>query len=252
MSKIDYAKIKYTVNGRDDFDLSTALRLWKTKYIKDFKDFERAVITNEALHDFREFVREIWNEINPVSISDAFSQKNTEVRRTYFDAIGPENMFKSLDATLLDRQVIKKKRTRWDDKNDLYEYEFEDVYELYKIDGSVLFKDFLTSPGIATDAVYAVRCWCTTTNREYWLYVPGNAVNYYNPNFPPNLRMMGHSTKDAIAAIAWTIRIDIINPERIYRQGDIIIVKMGENSKRGYHLRHLEKDEYLQLMYSET
>jgi hypothetical protein len=56
---------------------------------------------------------------------------------------------------------------------------------------------------------------------------------------------------DAIRAIAWTVRIDITNPERIYRQGDIIVVKKSKDSvdTREYHL---DKKQYLQLMYSET
>ncbi len=56
---------------------------------------------------------------------------------------------------------------------------------------------------------------------------------------------------DAIRAIAWTVRIDITNPERIYRQGDIIVVKKSNKSveTREYHL---DKNQYLQLMYSET
>jgi hypothetical protein len=56
---------------------------------------------------------------------------------------------------------------------------------------------------------------------------------------------------DAIRAIAWTIRIDVDKPEKIYRQGDIIVVKKSKDSMdiREYHL---DKDAYLSLMYSET
>jgi len=56
---------------------------------------------------------------------------------------------------------------------------------------------------------------------------------------------------DAIRAIAWTIRLDISHPEKIYRQGDIIVAKKSKDSKdvRPYHLN---KEQYLDLMYSET
>lgn len=242
MSNYNYAELKYIVSGRDGFDLTTALRLWKTKYINDFKDFERAVITHESLHDFRDFVKEMWDDIEPISLKEAFAQINAEDRRTYFDAIGPEKLFKSLEPKLLNKQVIKKKRTRWDDKNDPFEYEFEDVYELYEIDGEKLFSETNRRGGITRmNDICAVRCWCTTTNREYWLYVPWSAM-FLNENKKP----------DAISAIAWTIRIDIDFPERIYRQGDIIIVKMGADSTKRAVPRHLQKDEYLSLMYSET
>lgn len=243
---IDYSKQVYIVNGREGYDLSTALRLWKTKYEADFRDFEREVTSHESLQDFRDFVKEIWDSIIPVTVEEALQQPNTEDRRTYFDAIGVEKLFKQLNPTLRDKQVIKKKRTRWDDNNDPYEYEFEDVYELYEIPGEKLFETdkWNNKPR----PVYAVRCWCTTTNREYWLYVPVEAASDARSWWH-----VGEETKyDAIRAIAWTIRIDIENPERIYRQGDIIVVKRGEQSSIKSMDYHLSKEQYLSLMYSET
>jgi len=158
-----------------------------------------------------------------------------------------ESLFKALEPELLDRQVIKKKRTKWDDANDPIEYEFEDVYELYSIDGVKLFEK--DRWGNLPNNVYAVRCWCTTTNREYWLYVPREAAlgnRWWDTDESQRTK------PDAIRAIAWTIRLDVQDPERIYRQGDIIVAKIGKNTTENSFFRHLEKDQYLQLMYSET
>ena len=243
LTSIDYSQHSFIVNGHEGYSLNEALRLWKTKYETDFRDFEREIITHPALHDFRDFVRECWNDIKPVTVEEAFKCANTEDRRNYFDAIGVEKLFKELKPELKDKQVIKKKRTRWDSDNKEYEHVFEDVYELYEVPGEKLFGS--NQWGRSGDPVYAVRCWCTTTNREYWLYVPreaatGSRWSTTNPEY------------DAIRAIAWTIRIDISFPERIYRQGDIIVVKESENSKPLSTPEHLGKQEYLSLMYSET
>lgn len=243
MTANNFQSYKYTVNGQAGFNLSTALQLWKTKYVEDFRDFEKEVITHEGLHSFRDFVKEMWDSIQEVTIEDALRQESTEVRRTYFDSLGVQKIFKQMEPTLLDKQIIEKKRTRWDDKNIQYEYAFKDVYELYKISGEKMFgKD--RWGGNSARSVYAVRCWCTTTNREYWLYVPQEAAT-------GNRWSNESEVYDAIRAIAWTIRIDVTNPERIYRQGDIIVVKKGKDSEdaRSYHLT---KDQYLSLMYSES
>ena len=250
MQKFNYADSQYTVNNRPGFDLTTALRLWKTKYANDYRDFQKDVIIHENLADFDQFVKECWDSVVPLTVEEALKIPNTEDRRTYFDAIGVEKLFKSLDPKLLDKQVIKKKRTRWDDDNKEYTHNFEDVYELYKIEGKKMYdKDRW---GNDPQPIYAVRCWCTTTNREYWLYVPKEAAIGDN---------WWHSDKkekpDAIRAIAWTVRIDVPedNVERIYRQGDIIVAKIKNEAKftdstvRSYHL---SKDQYLSLMYSET
>ncbi len=242
MTQNKFQSYKYTVNGLAGFTLTEALRLWKTKYAEDFRDFEKDVITAESLHEFRDFVKEVWDDIQEVTVGEALKHENTELRRTYFDAIGIQKLFSQLEPELLDRQVIKKKRTRWDSNNDPYEYEFEDIYELYTIPGGKLFgKDRW---GREASPVYSVRCWCTTTNREYWLYVPQQAAT-------GKTWSQDKEEYDAIRAIAWTIRIDIKNPERIYRQGDIIVVKKGYHSTET-HSYHLNKEQYLTLMYSES
>lgn len=251
--QINYADQTYIVNNRSGYDLTTALRLWKTKYADDYRDFQKEVIIHESLNDFDQFVQECWNKIKPVTVEEALMLENTEERRTYFDAIGIEKLFKQLDPTLLDKQVIKKKRQRWDDEFKEYTYEFEDVYELYEIEATKLFKsDRWGNP--PRDHVYAVRCWCTTTNREYWLYVTKEAALgsdwWYSDE-------KDRSTPDAIRAIAWTVRIDVEanNIEKIYRQGDIIVVKMTDVAKHTEHTfrpYHLTKEQYLEKMYSES
>jgi len=247
----NYADHTYVVNNRSGWDLTTALRLWKTKYADDYRDFQKDVITHEGLHDFDQFVQECWDKIQPFTVEDALKVSNTEERRTYFDAIGIEKLFKQLEPTLLDRQVIKKSRAKWDEEFKEYTYEFEDVYELYEIDGSKLYEK--DRWGRKPENVYAVRCWCTTTNREYWLYVTKEAAlgnNWWRDEDDK-------SKPDAIRAIAWTVRVDVPeeNIEKIYRQGDIIVVKMTDAAKvteHSFRPYHLTKEQYLEKMYSET
>jgi hypothetical protein len=241
---MNYAEQNYIVNNREGFTLTRALRLWKTKYQDDYRDFQKEVITHESLKDFDKFVQECWDTIEPVTVEEALQLENTEERRVYFDAIGIEKLFKALNPKLLDKQVLKKSRTRWDDEFNEYTHEFEDVYELYEIEGTKLYdKDRWGNP---PQPVFAVRCWCTTTNREYWLYVPREAAmgeNWWHSGKKPQ--------PDAIRAIAWTVRISITNPEKIYRQGDIIVVKESSTSVET-NPYHLTKEQYLSLMTSET
>jgi len=248
MKQFDFKTASYTVSGMPNMTLDHAMRLWKTKF-PSYEHFRRAVIKSESLKDFGEFIQEMWDAITPISAKEAFEQKNAEVRRLYFDCIGVVELFKAANPKLLDKQVIKKKRMRWDENNDPYEYDFEDVYELYSIDPNELYKD-TDDPNVsrwrARSMYIAVRCWCTSTQREYWIYVPEDQAlkNGYRT-------WDTEKEYDAVKAIAWTIRIDIKNPERIYRQGDIIIAKEGPNSTNTTPY-HLTKEQYLSLMYSET
>jgi hypothetical protein len=247
--KIDYSKQEYIVSNRTGFTLSEALSLWKAKYA-DFKDLKKDMITHESLQDFGNFIEEMWDSIKPATVQEALAKENAEERRVYFDCIGVQELFKQLEPTLRDRQVIKKKRTKWNDKNDPYQYEFEDVYELYEIDGRKMFET--DRWGRTPNPVFAVRCWCTTTNREYWLYVDSQAATgerWFTPG--------DEVTYDAIRAIAWTIRVDVAEEqiERLYRQGDIIVVKLNDVPQVPLPIgffRHLSKETYLEKMYSET
>jgi hypothetical protein len=243
MSNINYSEQTYIVNGQQDFTLSEALRLWRAKY-PEYQDFKKDVIVHPSLEDFGKFVEETWDDIKPVTVEEALKIPNTELRRTYFDCIGVVQLFKNLNPILRDRKVITKKRTGWDDDNKEVVRTFEDVYELYEIEGSKLFEK--SRWGRDANPVYAVRCWCTTTNREYWLYVNNEAAT------GSRWAMTGEKTNyNAIRAIAWTIRIDITHPERIYRQGDIIVAKRSNKSTETSKY-HLNETQYLDLMYSES
>jgi hypothetical protein len=242
MTYFDYKTSKYIVSNLPGFSLDEALRFWKAKF-ETIKDFKKDVITHNALLELGAFVEEMWDEIIPVTVQEALKQPNIEIRRIMFDCIGVSKLFKTLDPELLDKQVISKERIRWNEKYDPYTHRFEDVYELYKIEGYKLFKG--TNESRTPDPVFAVRCWCTTTHREYWIYVPHRAAYEYKPIGSPCWQ------PDAIKAIAWTIRINISHPKRIFRQGDIIVVQETAASRvvRPYHLTG---NQYLELMYSET
>ena len=246
---MDFKNLNFSVCGLEGYSFDSAVRHWKTKF-ETIKHFKRDVITHPSLEPLYSFMEEFWDSIEPITVQEALSVSNTEFRRVAFDCIGVIKLFKSLEPELLDRQVIKKNRTRWDDKNDPYTYEFEDVYELYKIQGEKL---FTPRQWETVNPLYAVRCWCTTTGREYWIYVSRDAAlgnRWWSEDSE-------HSIPDAIRAIAWTVRVDVPKEslDKIYRQGDIIVVKLKDSANITGSTEtpyHLSKDEYLSLMYSET
>jgi hypothetical protein len=242
MDNINFQAATYYVSGFKGFNLSQAMRLWKAKF-ETIKHFKRDVITHPSLEELGNFVEEFWDGIIPISVQEALQEKNTEQRRVMFDCIGVVKLFQQLDPELLDRQVIPKTRTRWNQNNDCWTHQFEDVYELYKIEGNKLFEPI--NQWQTPNPVFAVRCWCTSTQREYWIYVPQEVATgvqrWPDKGYRP----------DAIRAIAWTIRIDISKPKRIFRQGDIIVAEESADSKEVTPY-HLTKEQYLELIFSET
>lgn len=233
------------IAGYPGLSLAEALRYWKAKF-ETIKHFKRDVITHESLGKLYEFVEDVWEDIQPITVGEALKEPHIEKRRVMFDCIGVAKLFQELKPELLDKKVIHKSRTRWNKQNESYLYSFDDTYELYKLDAEKLFES--TPSWGWLQPVFAVRCWCTTTNREYWIYVPEIAV--YGRISWPN-RQSYPEKPDAVRAIAWTIRINISEPKRIYRQGDIVVAEESETS-REVEPYHLTKAQYLSLMYSET
>ena len=232
---MNFRELLYTVEGHKNLSHDTAMRIWKTTYA-DFAEFHRNVIKFDHMNDFRKHCAEIWEEIVPATVKEAFAEPNLEIRRLLFKAIGVAKIFAELDPVLIDKHTLTIENLRWDEKNVARIEHVEDTYELYRIDGKKLFPEEKSEWKTSRANIYAVRCWCTTTGREYWIYVP---------------REVGEKN-DAIEAIAWTLQINISNPEKIYRQGDIIISKAGPESQVLLRPQSLTKDQYLTLLVSQT
>jgi len=210
---------------------------WKRLH-KDYDNFYNAVIGESAhpeMQMFGNLIKQEWDSIPHLTVQKAFEEKNIEVRRLYFRAIGVAEMFQELEPTLIDKQVLEKEGITWDAENNPVATKMRDEYELYEIQGAKLFPEEKTSWRTANATVFAVRCWCSTTGREYWIYVPRNIGE----------------RKDALEAIAWTVQLDITNPEYIYRQGDVILAKHSASSQscRPYHL---EAKDYVKLLKAES
>ena len=163
---------------------------------------------------------------------------------------------------LVNKQTVLKKRMRWDKNNDPYEYVFRDTYSLYRIKIKDLLGDAtdyalntfrrMSSFEFDRNYIYAVQCRCTTTAREYWLMLP-EASGLTSNNETD--RLLVEANKDAISAIAYTIQVpNKHNIKRIWRQGDIIITQLNNEflSNAIGKPEPLSKEEYLNLMYSET
>lgn len=233
---MNYQELKYTVENQSGISYNDALTLWKTMY-KDFNTFMTNVIRFESMKDFGDHCASVWKDIKVATAQDGFAQENLEVRRLYFKAIGIEKMFQELDPELVNEETIVFNNAVWNESDNSMDVKIiHDKYELYKIKGDKLFPEEKSDWRRANADIYAVRCWCTTTGREYWIYVP---------------RFVGER-KDAIEAIAWTFQLNISDPEALYRQGDIIIAKAGPDSKELTRPYHIEKDMYLKLLKAQS
>ena len=172
--------MSFRVNGVEFSDLGETLRIDKAQGLS-----RADVLSYFSLEENRRAVLECYDGLEALSVREAVAFENTEQRMAALASFSPDTILRDLDARSLDRQTIRKRQMRWRGDLEPYEVEFEDTYELltYRVSGS--------SPWDELD-VFVVKCSCPSTDREYFLYVPGQVAK----------------DEDAIAAVAWTMQLD--------------------------------------------
>lgn len=228
-------------NSRFEFGLG--LKILKAKW-KTCEAFEKAgYISKEAL----KLIKSEWDDAPNVTVLEALSIPNMEARRVCFRYVGIDTIFKELDPQLVDNQVIKK-ATKVNEKGELES--FEDTYQLYKVMGQKL-REGTTDTMRQIADFYILRCYCTSTGREYLIYIR----DIWNRQLrwgASNEAGVGEKP-DAIEAVAWTIQVEVPEDqiEKIVRQGDCIMVKPKDGYKK-CALRHISKKEYLEKVVAES
>jgi len=177
----------------------------------------------------REFMLDSWDDVTKFSYEEAFKLDNQSFQRMVFTSVDIADMMEHLgkervatDGKHVSRKIFNDEGEYTGDK------EYDNVYETYRIDGTEL--------GLRT-SIYAVRCWCTSTENEHWLWIDEQFAN------------------DPLSAIASTFHMHsnvIPHIKELKRQGDIMLVELDEDVTPEGESRPLTKEEYFGLLTSET
>jgi hypothetical protein len=213
---------KYVIGGVRDFSFTTYLKALKVKY-GTWELFIQANEIHWVYDPNKEIMQESWDQVEPLTVQEAFAEDNQEKRRALFGCLGAARVFGEMKPELIDRTVLKIENLTWDENNNPVKKSIEDVYELYQIEESKLFPPEV-NVRITTNAaqyIKVVRCWCTTTGREYWIFVEENWWD-----------VKGRFT-NAIQAISWTFRVGVAKEDilELYRQGDCLVTKARDKAK---------------------
>lgn len=209
---------------------SSFVRVCKTKN-KTIENLRRDYFDSECpfQKDAVKFFEENWDQIQPYQIGDVFKLTNIEHRRLLFNIFGAENIwdFIKKDSELIKSETVKRDNKRWTADLKEYNEKLEDIYELYKIPLTSMFPEFKNQQR-RNEFMYMVKMSCPSTDKMHMIYVPNEVGQKGDP----------------IESIAWTEMVNITNPGKMYRQGDIFIIEHNKDSVK-CEPRHLTKKEYL-------
>lgn len=186
-----------------------------------------------------------YNSLEPLKAPEILAQSNSTIRELGLKFLNPKEIIEQLGAEIVDKQTIHKKNTRYkiDESGELIPYidEIQDVYELYKIPIDSLIENSWRSERDVY--VYSIKCSCTTTGKEYYLWALTEPVR---------------KDENAITAIASTYKFPVFNDKSIHitkciRHGDVLFYEINKSIDcKPDSFRPMTKQEYLTIIESET
>ena len=170
----------------------------------------------------------------PMTWAEAWEIKDDVVRAAAMSACRCNmELMEKLRGERIHVDGVERPGLRWDKKgNAIKPKPYAAIYELWKADLSSL----ASQAGIA----YVVRCWCTTTGGEAWIWCKKPEADHPTP---------------ALEAIASTFLVPVKAIEAkcgLMRQGDLMIVIADKQSDLEGERRPLTAEEYRELLIAES
>jgi hypothetical protein len=243
--EFDTAKNQFVVRLFGTTDLVTKfdmIRFLKTKYtnrerfVSGFIDpvFELLVDSQDnseldVLRSMLEFFLEEYDNVTAFTYQQAFAIKSEAFKAIIFGSIRVPEMIKALGHSRIATAGQAVKHKQYSKQGDFLGYrEYDVVFETHVVNGKAL--------GLRGN-VYAVKCWCTSTDNEHWLWIEDQYKD------------------DPLEAIARTFHIhENLVPfiKELKRQGDILLVELTEDIEPRGNMVSLSKDQYFGLLTAQS
>lgn len=178
-----------------------------------------------------------FDNLEPYTYEEAFKIQNTTFKSLVFSSINISELISELGHEMIkvEGKNVTHRRYKEDGSYEMINYDV--IYELHRVNCSKILPnaDMLTQN---SQYAYAIKCWCTTTNNEHWLWVEEEYAN-----------------KGPLEAIASTVRVyENMIPfiKEIKRQGDVFLFEMSEKIIPSGKIIPLTSNQYFDLLVAQT
>jgi hypothetical protein len=225
---------------QERFPLSILISILKMRHssFQNFytREFERLWLKpHPRIQEIVVAMEKKWHSNPTFHFKDIFALTHRNLRRFCFLYIGVSEMMKALEAKRIAAQGIELNYFKYDSFGNKIPFTKHNIFEIHEASASKL--QDLKPWRARNEKIYAVKCWCTSTNQEHWLWVEAQYKD------------------DPLAAIASTFRIHenvIPHIKCLKRQGDVLICEMKREIIPSGAVRPLTKQEYFGLLEVET
>jgi len=206
---------------------------FKERFVKHFTELLIAYEYKELCYIINN-IEYIWDKVNPFSYQEAFELKNRKFRAIVFSSIDIKEMIENLGVKRIKvegKEMINKVWNPYKEEFDFVNYHI--IYELHHVNGEKL--------GLGNEILPVVKCWCTTTNEEHWLWVNNDLFSDDSP-------------LQAISSTCVIYESMVGKIKHIIRQGDVFIFEMKEDvvPSKNEKTLNLPMNEYFRLLKTQA
>lgn len=228
---LKYNKLKYSFG---EYTLDFFISVLKCRH-SSFENFLTREVNQEwnlknCVGNLLETIKQKWSIINRIKTSDIFKINDLEVRRICFTYLLPKDIMKEIDAKRRCVKGVNMKYFEFDENLNKVPFEKHNIYEIWEGKASKLENEL-------SGKIYTVRCWCTTTNKEAWLWIDEKYKD---------------DPLSAIASTFWVHENLLEHNPTFMRQGDLFFVETENKVIPEGKKRPLTKEEYFSMLICET
>ena len=219
-SVIRYIRTRYTNKERFVSGFVTPVRDHLSKY---------STVLPANLIQLVDLIVNSYDNAEPYTYAEAFQLKSEAFKSIVFGCIRVPEMIQELGHRRIATAGRPVRHKQFAPDGEFLGYrEYDVVFETHQVDGTKL--------GLR-DSIYAVRCWCTTTHNEHWLWIQDEWRN------------------DPLEAIAHTFQVhENLVPyiQELKRQGDVLLVELTQDIEPRGAMVTLSADQYFGLLTAQS
>lgn len=200
---------------------------FKEQFLNPFEDYLTAYDREDLLEEKNQLLA-FFTKVQPFSYVEAFKIVDLSLRRIVFETINVPELMEHLGNKRISVEGKQLTHKFYKEDGSYVLKTYDVVYEIYLLKGQKL----------KIEDCYVLKCWCTSTDKEHWLWLEGDFSN-----------------KSPLEAVASTIRVYknmIPFIKSLKRQGDVLLFEMEQEIFPNGEIVALTADQYFGFLIAQS